>query len=61
MTLSFTTPTGLKSGSRPLVRVFQRNDRRLITGNVLLQLTVTGGPEAARRARAPNARRRRAR
>ena len=59
MTLSFTTPTGLKPGSRPLVRVFQRNDRRLITGNVLLELTVTGGQEAARRARDRNARRRR--
>jgi hypothetical protein len=41
MTLSFTTPTTLASGSRPLVRIFQRNDQKVITGGVQLELQVT--------------------
>jgi hypothetical protein len=40
MTLSFTTPRTLKPGSRALVRVFQRNAKRVITGSVLLKLEV---------------------
>jgi hypothetical protein len=42
MTLSFTTPTTLEARTRPLVRVFQRNDRRTITGSVSLEITVAG-------------------
>jgi len=40
MTLSFTTPTALQAGTRTLVRIFQRNDHKLITGSVLLEITV---------------------
>ena len=40
MTLSFMTPTALEAGEKPLVRVFQRNDRRTITGSVSLEITV---------------------
>jgi hypothetical protein len=50
MTLSFNTPTTLKPGTRTLVRIFQRNDRRMITGSVILELTVTKGDEAAKAA-----------
>jgi hypothetical protein len=39
--LSFTTPTTLQPGSTPLLRIFQRNDRRIITGSVSLQLIVS--------------------
>lgn len=49
MTLSFTAPGTLKPGSRPLVRIFQRNDRKVTTGGVQLQLQVAG---AAARAKA---------
>lgn len=41
MTLSFTTPATLPASSRPLVRIFQRNDQHVITGSVMLQLVVT--------------------
>jgi hypothetical protein len=40
MTLSFTTPTTLKPGTRTLVRIFQRNDRQVITGSVILEVQV---------------------
>ncbi len=53
MTLSFSTPTTLEPGTRTLVRIFQRNDKQLITGGVLLQLDVTaakgGQPRRAAR------------
>lgn len=42
MTLSFTTPANLEPGSRTLVRIFQRNDKKLMTGSVLLDLQVRG-------------------
>ena len=47
MRLSFVTPTDLRPGSRPLVRIYQRNDRKVITGGVALQLIL---PETGRRA-----------
>ena len=40
MTLSFTTPTTLKPGTTTYLRVFQRNDGRIITGSVILELQV---------------------
>ncbi len=40
MSLSFTTPTNLPPGTRTLVRVFQRNDRRIVTGSVILEIRV---------------------
>ena len=40
LVLSFQTPRGLKPGSRPQVRIFQRNGRRVITGSVTLELQV---------------------
>ena len=42
MILSFTTPATLKHGSKPLIRITQRNDRRIIAGTVALELLVTG-------------------
>jgi hypothetical protein len=48
MTLSFTAPAALKPGSRPLVRIFQRNDRKVTTGGVQLALQV-GGTKAPSR------------
>jgi hypothetical protein len=50
MTLSFTTPTTLKPGTTTYVRIFQRNDGRIITGSVILELQVgktDGKPTAA--------------
>ncbi len=49
ITLSFTAPATLKPGSRPLVRIFQRNDRKVITGGVQLQLQVGGAAVKARK------------
>jgi hypothetical protein len=43
MSLSFVTPEHLKPGSRPLIRVFQRNDRQTVAGGVILELHVTKG------------------
>jgi hypothetical protein len=40
ITLSFATPRNLRPRSRSLVRIFQRNDRHIITGNVLIELQV---------------------
>ena len=40
MTLAFTAPASLKPGSRPLIRIFQRDDRKVITGSVQLELRV---------------------
>ena len=40
LVLSFETPRGLKPGSRPEVRIFQRNGSRVVTGSVTLQLQV---------------------
>jgi hypothetical protein len=40
-TLSFTTPTTLQPGSTQLLRIFQRNDRRIVTGSVSLELVVS--------------------
>ena len=57
MTLSFTAPATLKPGSRPLVRIFQRNDRKVMTGGVQLALTV-GKAQAAARKQARAARKR---
>jgi hypothetical protein len=37
MTLSFTTPTTLKPGTTTYLRIFQRNDGRIITGSVILR------------------------
>ncbi len=51
MMLSFTTPTALKPGTRTLVRIFQRNDRRVITGGVFLQLQVSGATATKKRKR----------
>jgi hypothetical protein len=48
MTLSFTAPGTLKPGSRPLVRIFQRNDRKVTTGGVQLQLQVAGATARAK-------------
>jgi hypothetical protein len=42
MTLSFTTPTTLKAGTITQVHIFQRNDRRITTGSVILELEVSG-------------------
>jgi hypothetical protein len=38
LTLSFTTPTHVKKGTRALVRIFQRNDNRITTGSVSLEV-----------------------
>ena len=38
--LSFTTSNTLKAGTRPRLRIFQRNDRRITTGGVILELEV---------------------
>jgi len=43
MTLSFTTPLTLKPEDRPLIQIFQRNDHKVITGSVTLELKVTKG------------------
>jgi hypothetical protein len=40
LVLSFETPRGLEPGSRPQVRIFQRNARHVITGSVTLELQV---------------------
>ena len=40
LVLSFETPPGLKPGSRPQVRIFQRNARHVVTGSVTLELQV---------------------
>ena len=40
MTLSFTTPTTLQTAAHPLIQIFQRNDHRVITGSVMLELRV---------------------
>jgi len=39
-TLSFTAPASLKPGSSTLVRIFQRNGKRVITGSIILELRV---------------------
>ncbi len=41
MTLSFVTPTTLEPETHTLVRIFQRNDKQVITGSVILELVVT--------------------
>jgi len=52
-TLSFTAPATLKPGTRTHVRIYQRNDRRVITGSVILELQVGQAPAAeVRRPRA---------
>jgi hypothetical protein len=50
MTLSFTTPTSLQPGTRTLVRIFQRNDRRIMTGSVILELQVSKPTETLQEA-----------
>lgn len=45
LSLSFATPTILKPGTRAIVRIAQRNDRRILTGGVQLELRVTEGRE----------------
>ena len=58
MTLSFATPTTLLPGTRPLIRVFQRNDKHTITGGVQLQLQVaSSGPARTARKVARSSRR----
>jgi hypothetical protein len=47
MALSFVTPKTLKPGSRHLIRIFQRNDRKMVTGGVLLEIRVSR-PEISR-------------
>src|ERR1051325_1128039 len=42
MTLSFTTPNTLKPGTITQVHIIQRNDRRITTGSVILELEVSG-------------------
>jgi hypothetical protein len=51
MTLSFITPTTLKPGSRTLLRIFQKNDGRIITGSVILEIQVSEDAEPAKPAR----------
>jgi hypothetical protein len=41
MTLSLTTPTTLTPQDTPVVQIFQRNDHKMITGSVSLELKVT--------------------
>jgi hypothetical protein len=55
MRLSFTAPATLPAGSRPLIRIFQRNDKKTITGGVQLQLQVGEFKPARRARRAPAA------
>jgi hypothetical protein len=38
MTISFTAPSGLSKDRRPVVRIYQRNDKKLITGSVNLEV-----------------------
>ncbi|MBF6571330.1 MAG: exo-alpha-sialidase [Candidatus Binataceae bacterium] len=40
MTLSFTSPTTLQTAARPLIQIYQRNDHRVITGSVMLEIRV---------------------
>jgi hypothetical protein len=40
--LSFTTPTTLKPSDAALVRIFQRNDKRVVTGGVMLEVRIAG-------------------
>lgn len=40
MTLTFEAPRTLRAGSRPLIRIVQRNDHRIMTGGVELELVV---------------------
>jgi len=47
MTLSFVTPTDLRAGSDPIIRIYQRNDKKTIAGGVALQLLVKGKSAAA--------------
>lgn len=62
VTLSFTAPATLKPGSQPLVRIFQRNDKKVVTGGVQLQLQVGGAAARARpRKQARTARKRKRR
>jgi hypothetical protein len=51
LTLSFVTPTHLKEGTRALVRIFQRNDNRITTGSVSLDVTFGGSAAQLARAR----------
>jgi hypothetical protein len=39
--LSFITPLTLKAGTSTIVRIYQRNDRKVITGSVALQLEIS--------------------
>lgn len=48
-TLSFMAPPSLKPGHSTLVRIFQRNDKRVITGSVILELRVAKAAEGADR------------
>jgi hypothetical protein len=45
MTLSFTTPDSLQPGTRTLVRIFQRKDKKTISGGVTLELTIGDGAQ----------------
>jgi hypothetical protein len=40
VTLSFTTPNTLDAGGFSLVRIYQKNDKKVVTGGVFLQLNV---------------------
>jgi hypothetical protein len=57
-TLSFTAPATLKPGTRTQVRIYQRNDRRVITGSVILELQVADTAGAAKTGGAIQVRRR---
>lgn len=49
VTLSFVASATLEAGSRALVRIFQRNDRKVITGGVQLSLQVPASGTTAGR------------
>jgi hypothetical protein len=49
MTLSFRVPASLEQGTHTIVRIFQRNDKRQITGSVLLDIECRAENEAHER------------
>jgi len=53
MTLSFVTPTDLRPEEDPIIRIYQRNDKRVISGGVALQLLVKGHLAAGEKRRKP--------
>lgn len=45
-TLTFRAPSDLRPKSKHVIRIFQRNDRRIITGGVFLAIEVMPGKGA---------------